>query len=224
MIKHYWNEKETIRVLELFLLRGCVVLNKRDVDVVELSRQLAYEAKIEGKETFPSPNSIAMKTANFMSLYTGTGLSHTSTLDKKIWEKYTSKLLTLEKSAFRQGIKILSNPIEAEEGSIVPVMHLLRERNYSLIREKKRLARQTGNLRCSLCGFDFEKTYGDIGYNFIEAHHITPLASYIQCGQRTRLDDLILVCSNCHRMLHRINKSNAVDVLNHILKRSKQEH
>jgi 5-methylcytosine-specific restriction protein A len=35
----------------------------------------------------------------------------------------------------------------------------------------------------------------------IEAHHILPLA---QAGATTtRLADLALVCSNCHRMLHR---------------------
>ncbi len=223
MIKHYWTETETLRVLELFLLRGCVVLNKTDADVVELSRQLAYEAEREGKETYPSPNSIAMKAANFMSLYTGTGLSHTSALDKQIWEQYASRLLTSEDSSLRQGIEILANPIEAEEGSVVSVMHLLRERDHSLIREKKRLARQRGPLKCSLCGFDFEKIYGDLGCNFIEVHHLTPLATYNKLGQSTSLDDLILVCSNCHRMLHRINKPNAVEVLNHILQRSKRE-
>ena len=29
--------------------------------------------------------------------------------------------------------------------------------------------------KCMICGFDFEKTYGEIGKDFIEIHHIKPL-------------------------------------------------
>jgi 5-methylcytosine-specific restriction protein A len=51
-----------------------------------------------------------------------------------------------------------------------------------------------------ICGFDFAIKYGDLGAGFIEAHHILPLAAG---PATTRLPDLALVCSNCHRMLHR---------------------
>ena len=52
-----------------------------------------------------------------------------------------------------------------------------------------------------ICGFDFASTYGVLGERFIEVHHIVPLA---QAGaSKTKLTDLVLVCSNCHRMLHR---------------------
>ncbi|MGF7234005.1 MAG: HNH endonuclease [Frankia sp.] len=56
-------------------------------------------------------------------------------------------------------------------------------------------------LRCEVCGFDFEKTYGSRGAGYIECHHIVPLHT---TGQRaTKLDDLALICANCHRMIHR---------------------
>ena len=57
--------------------------------------------------------------------------------------------------------------------------------------------------KCEICGFDFEKTYGEVGKGFIEVHHIKPLyesAEEIEVNPKT---DLICVCSNCHRMLHR---------------------
>ena len=44
------------------------------------------------------------------------------------------------------------------------------------------------------------ETYGLHGNAFIECHHNIP----IRAGQRiTQIEDLALVCSNCHRMFHR---------------------
>ena len=56
---------------------------------------------------------------------------------------------------------------------------------------------------CSICGFDFEKTYGPLGNGFIEVHHIHPLSQNQQEKKINPQTDLICVCSNCHRMLHR---------------------
>ncbi|MEV4457357.1 HNH endonuclease [Microbispora sp. NPDC049633] len=49
--------------------------------------------------------------------------------------------------------------------------------------------------------FDFEHTYGPRGAGYIECHHIVPL--HVSGPVTTKLDDLALVCSNCHRMIHR---------------------
>lgn len=59
----------------------------------------------------------------------------------------------------------------------------------------------TGRLACEVCGFEFERTYGSHGDGYIECHHVVPLA--FAGPSRTRLADLAVVCSNCHRMLHR---------------------
>ncbi len=37
---------------------------------------------------------------------------------------------------------------------------------------------------------------------FIECHHTKPVATLVE-GEKTHLDDLVLVCANCHRMVHR---------------------
>lgn len=87
----------------------------------------------------------------------------------------------------------------AEEGRKRLRMHLHRERNKNLIQVfKKNLSSCT----CRVCGFDFRKVYGKLGENHIEAHHTLPIAAGLR---RTRLEDLVEVCSNCHRMLHRSN-------------------
>lgn len=56
---------------------------------------------------------------------------------------------------------------------------------------------------CQVCGFDFEKVYGELGKEYIEVHHIKPLYSLDEETIVNPETDLICVCSNCHRMLHR---------------------
>lgn len=60
-------------------------------------------------------------------------------------------------------------------------------------------------LNCQACGFNFEKKYGELGKKFIEVHHLIPL--YVENNDRivNPETDLVCLCSNCHRMIHRIN-------------------
>lgn len=82
---------------------------------------------------------------------------------------------------------------------------------------KDRRLRDTGDLSCDVCGFSFQKFYGPIGAGFIEAHHTVPIATFR--GQRiTQLKEISLVCSNCHRMLHRINPLVSIADLRHRVK------
>ena len=56
---------------------------------------------------------------------------------------------------------------------------------------------------CSVCGYNFEKQFGELGKNFIHVHHLTQIATR---GGRHEMDpvkDLRPVCPNCHSMLHR---------------------
>lgn len=57
--------------------------------------------------------------------------------------------------------------------------------------------------KCMICGFDFEKKYGELGKGYIEVHHIKPLSDLNEEVVVNPATDLICVCSNCHRMLHR---------------------
>ena len=57
------------------------------------------------------------------------------------------------------------------------------------------------HLKCEVCGFDFEEVYGKLGAGYIEVHHKKPVSE----GEHiTDLNtDLVMLCSNCHRMIHR---------------------
>ena len=61
------------------------------------------------------------------------------------------------------------------------------------------------------CGFNFEETYGEIGKNYIEVHHVTPLFSLDGEIDIDPAKDLVVVCSNCHRMIHR-NKDRVLTI------------
>lgn len=89
------------------------------------------------------------------------------------------------------------------EGRPKLVTHLIRERAAGLAAAKKALFVKThGRLWCERCRLDPLEKYGpDTGAACIEVHHRTPLAE-IAPGQVTRLDDLMCLCANCHRVVH----------------------
>ena len=89
------------------------------------------------------------------------------------------------------------------EGQELYRLHREHERDSSIPRaaKKKRLS-EFGKLECDVCGFDFLRVYGDLGEGFTEAHHTMPV-SQLDGTAKTKFADLMLVCSNCHRMLHR---------------------
>jgi len=92
---------------------------------------------------------------------------------------------------------------DAPEGQLLTRVHRVRERNRKLVERKKKAALDSsGELQCEACTFNFSTVYGERGDGFIECHHTVPLHEP-KTGTRTRLTDLALVCSNCHRMLHR---------------------
>jgi predicted HNH restriction endonuclease len=56
---------------------------------------------------------------------------------------------------------------------------------------------------CAACGFNFGLSYGEHGLGFIEVHHLKPVSTLTE---ETRVDpenDMSVLCSNCHRMIHR---------------------
>lgn len=73
---------------------------------------------------------------------------------------------------------------------------------------------------CMACDFNFEKIYGEIGKNFVEVHHNTPLSKLGESKIIDPKNDLSILCSNCHRMVHRsYNKLLSVAELRIILKK-----
>ncbi len=66
---------------------------------------------------------------------------------------------------------------------------------------------------CSVCHFNFEKKYGELGKGFIHVHHLIPISEIGQTYQVDPINDLRPVCPNCHSMLHRKNPPLTIDEL-----------
>jgi 5-methylcytosine-specific restriction endonuclease McrA len=94
-----------------------------------------------------------------------------------------------------------------EEREVYPQFENRKRVASHLQRERSRLLATQCKIRdkyqCQLCGFRFEKAYGRLGSGFAEAHHRVPL-NQLRDQVRTRIEDLVTVCANCHRMLHRM--------------------
>ena len=90
------------------------------------------------------------------------------------------------------------------EGKEILKKHIIRERNHYIKTKaiNKFKVLHNGKVYCEICGFNFEDKYGKIGENFIEVHHTKPV-SEMKEGEKTKIEDLALLCSNCHSMIHR---------------------
>ena len=96
--------------------------------------------------------------------------------------------------------------------------HFQRERSTRLVAEAKRHFKEIhGRLYCEVCHFDFDAFYGEIGSDFIEAHHKQALSELDVEEIETSVDDLAMVCSNCHQMLHRRRPMLEIEELRTIL-------
>ncbi|TPJ58746.1 hypothetical protein FJ443_25440 [Mesorhizobium sp. B2-6-1] len=90
------------------------------------------------------------------------------------------------------------------EGKLFETRHKRRERSKALINRTKSIFKREndGRLFCEVCGFDFGAFYGELGHNFIEVHHTIPVHT-LRDRDKSRVEDMAVVCSNCHRMLDR---------------------
>lgn len=104
------------------------------------------------------------------------------------------------------------------EGNVDLYPHLIRERNTLLIKEAKNMfkSKNGGQLFCEVCNFDFQKAYGSLGKDYIEGHHIIPISSFNE-EHEVRIEEIALVCSNCHSMLHQKQPPISIEELKKIL-------
>ena len=168
-------------------------------------------------EKFRNRNGVYMKLMNFRRLdpeYEGKGLERGNKDEEVVWNRYYSRREELRRIAGAIHSFALSKAIptteltednyEGEEGQLLTRVHRNRERDGRLVKRKKEIVlRELERLVCEVCEFDFHTVYGDRGHGFIECHHKKPLSELSPHGESTTIADLSLLCSNCHRMIHK---------------------
>lgn len=119
----------------------------------------------------------------------------------------------------------LDDPLpEAIEGKLKVQykLHRQRERDPKIIRLKKAAALESDPLlRCEACQLSMHEMYGEPGKYFCEVHHRTPLWCLDDSETvETSLEDLAILCPNCHSIIHRDRKNpTTVDSLKDQIKR-----
>lgn len=95
------------------------------------------------------------------------------------------------------------------------ILHRSREAKLRAAKIRSAIEKGRGKLECEVpgCGFDFFHIYGEIGHRFAVVHHLVPLAYAVARGGKTSLNDLAIVCANCHAMIHRGGECRPLDSL-----------
>lgn len=237
-----WTRDELILGLDAYFRLSTSDLARDNPQIIALSEllnTLPIHPPHERDNRFRNPAGVAMELRNFLSFdpaYPGKGLDRGSKLGSEIWREFADDRDRLRETAdairraVREFPEITRLPLRDgdgdndgadldvyPEGVILTRLHRIRERNAEAVRKKKRTVLSvTGRLACEACGFDFEAFYGALGQGYAECHHLTPLAEL--AGMReTRLQDLAIVCANCHRMLHRGGRWLSLDDLRAVL-------
>lgn len=216
-----WTRDELILALDLFFRVNPLHTSEKHPEIIALSdllNELPIHVKSETEDNFRNPSGVYMKLCNFLRFdptYSGSGLIAGSKLDQDIWNEFADDRgnLTGIAQAIKSNAALLPAPQTVEEehvqedeefpeGRVLTRMHTIRERNRTLARKKKLdTLDRSGNLACEACGFDFAEKYGKIGQGFAECHHNIPV-SELNPGAKTKLEDLTILCANCHRMIH----------------------
>jgi len=94
--------------------------------------------------------------------------------------------------------------------------HLRVERNSRI----SKLVKDKKGYVCEACSFDFENKYGSLGKDYIEAHHLLPIST-LEPGkiEMDLVDDFAVLCSNCHRMIHRLDNPSNLEEFKKMIKK-----
>lgn len=94
-------------------------------------------------------------------------------------------------------------PADFQEILIEGAKRIITVNSYERNNRARQLCIRYYGLKCQVCDFDFEKTYGEIGKDFIHVHHLIKVADIGEKYEVDPIKHLRPVCPNCHAMLHR---------------------
>ncbi|MBB6121637.1 HNH endonuclease [Nocardiopsis algeriensis] len=215
-----WAWDELILACDLLARHDWTPLDTSRPEVVELSRilkLLPLHPQEKRPANFRSPSSVRLKMANIHNWHKDNKNRKTngSALDRDIHQAFVEDPERMHAAArsIREGVisgeltelppfeEEADEEISAPEGRLLIRKHYARERSRTLRTQKIKQTRAQGRpIACEACSFDFAEAYGDRGDGYIEVHHIVPLHHVGE--STTRLEDLALLCANCHRMVH----------------------
>lgn len=85
------------------------------------------------------------------------------------------------------------------EGAKTEVLQNVYERSP----EARKACLETHGYACSVCNFDFEKSFGDFAKGYIHVHHLVRMADRPKPFVIDGSKEMVPVCPNCHAMIHK---------------------
>lgn len=196
------------------------VLKRRARDLVELQKRgdlsaelqnLSKNALIDFLRDDPEFFSVSVHPNDLLILKTP--LLIPDRIVKRTYTRYgLMRLTSVEYATLRSNAgttdawAYLDNASEFPEGAIIERVHRERERDSSIVkRAKNRFVATHGCLHCEACTWEPSSHFKNTIFtnSVIEAHHDVPLSSSEHTG-RTKIDELKMLCPNCHRAIHRL--------------------
>jgi 5-methylcytosine-specific restriction enzyme A len=215
-----WTRDEIVLVCALVEAKGWRTVAQEDPKAIVLSELLQSPAihPLDGRAAdFRNPAGVERKSGDLVTQHPDFNGRRTNgnRLDRVVLEAFLARPVEMRleaaaiEAAFQRwtdDVPKIPDPdvddVASDEGGVLLKEHLRRERDVTLKPRKIAEAKRLGTpIACETCGFDFLRAYGPRGRDYIECHHRTPL--HVSGPVKTRLQDLALICSNCHRMIHR---------------------
>ncbi len=120
----------------------------------------------------------------------------------------TENLRKIEANENKKKIEVFDENIIIQEGTKKVAEVSTYERSSLLRNYAIKYFTKNDKINCQCCSFNFSDFYGEaFGKGFIEIHHTKPIFKYenddMENTLKQAVTNLIPVCSNCHRMIHR---------------------
>jgi len=199
------SQKASLRRVAYEMKAGHIIYVKRGPEIIGkgvVTGDYKFDSsnRLKSPDGFPWPHQVPV---NWESNFPAARILLGSEL-LTVKELSTDKLKLLKQAIDK--VARINRQVEAFEGEIYRKEAVFRSRNRALIYAKK----TNSNYRCEVCKFNFEEIYGVIGREYIVAHHLKAIASG---PSKTTLDDIALVCANCHAMIHTKNPAISIEEL-----------
>ncbi|MBI5538930.1 MAG: hypothetical protein HY951_02655 [Bacteroidia bacterium] len=212
-----WNREELILALDLYFRMDYGQMHGRNPEIIQLSkdlRNLSFHLDVSNEDSFRSVNSVSLKLANLKKSdqnFKGKGMRDGGRLEKELWNEFHGHRDKLKKEAdlIRTLYLKKEDKLEAKETKVnyksefIFKFHENRERDPLFEKVKKEMVfTNTKSLKCEVCGFDSAFFYGELGKDIMEIHYCKEWKDE-PVLESSSMEDFIIVCSNCHKVLHK---------------------
>jgi predicted HNH restriction endonuclease len=86
--------------------------------------------------------------------------------------------------------------------------------------ELARNAKEHYNYTCQICGFSPSGLFGNrFQSTTLECHHLDPMSERSDFIRKSTLADVIILCANCHRLVHSERRALSIEVAKSLFKK-----